>query len=136
MMELAQQVWRTSMEVMILRSGIRQGSDLELCPAVSMRVGSILYEWESQLIIYESGPSKVSLGYCFVRRDQIQFMKDLLILSRKEVITQEKPLSCGFKIRKVKVTSRESLYPRERYRNYMKEVSGVLSASVKGPKRA
>ena len=71
------------MEVMILRSGIRQGSDLELCPAVSMRVGSILYEWESQLIIYESGPSKASLGYCFVRRDQIQFMKDLLTLSRK-----------------------------------------------------
>ena len=63
-------------------------------------------------------PSKTQAYHCLVRKDQSKFGKDMKFLPSKVCITQHKPFSRNFEIRKLKDTMRK--YPLERYGNYMK----------------
>lgn len=60
-----------------------------------------------------AGPSKTQFDYCFVRRNQTKFLKDIKILPREECITKHQSLVFDFKIRIVKVTRRNFLARRK-----------------------
>ena len=82
-----------------------EGQILEFYTAINMRVGKILFhKRKSHPVTYESGPSKMQVEYCLVRRDQRKFVKDMKALPSERCITQHKQVLCNFKIRKVNDT--------------------------------
>ena len=48
------------------------------------------WERESHLVIYEPGPSKRHVDYCFVRRNQRKMVKGIEVLPSDKCITQQK----------------------------------------------
>ena len=61
----------------------------------------------SHPVIFDFGPSKTQVDYCFVRRKQRNFFKDIKPLPSEGHITHHMSLECYFKIRKVKDTRRK-----------------------------
>ena len=98
---------------------------LESCAAMGMTVGNTLLK-ETHLIIEESLSSKTVVDCYVVRKDQRKILKDKEFYLIKNV----SPNICDFNIRKVTDTKRRTLFPEERSENYMRAVSGVISAPM------
>ena len=93
---------RRRIGVRILESGRKKGKVLEFCAAVNTIAGNALFKkWKTHLIKYESGPSKMQLDYCLVKRNQGFYLKGINVLPNEDFITQQKPVLFDLKIQNV-----------------------------------
>ena len=54
---------------------------LEFCAAMNMIVGNTFFKKRNtQIVTYESGPSKTPVDYCLERGDQRKFVKGISIV--------------------------------------------------------
>ena len=78
-LDVTQKTMRTSMKVN--GYGIRNKGEeriLEFCAAMNMIVWNTLFGIKaSHLTTYEFGPSKTNVSYCWVRRNQGNFAKNI-----------------------------------------------------------
>ena len=81
---------------------------------MNMAVGNTFFKKRaSHLNTYESGPSKLYVHHCMPRGNQRKLLRDIKVLHNEECITQHKPVSCDYKMRKV-TGNRRMFLPRRK----------------------